>query len=354
MLAFGAERYGLLGPTEPDEPGRAATDGPAGGARALASLLPAPSALGDPAATPKDVRDLRKAPSTGGGSSPTAASPDPAEALSAADEAGRPGELVAVHGAFPGGIVDGYSLYLPRSYGDGDTTYPTIVFLTGGCGVGGDVGDLACWGLPKRIAERVDEEDDDLLSRYDRLLLDTFIVIAPHMTGGSYEERQFYDQEEAIARILDRVAAEHRVDEERVYLTGAGRGGHGTWGLASRMPDRFAAIAPIRGFLDGVVDWDALAELPIWTAHRVEDDQVPYAESAAAVTRLEDAGGEAFLRLDALDASDADLDGTSRVFTTIATDEGGSWPNLYERPEFFDWLLRFRRPAASGEEPREL
>jgi predicted peptidase len=40
------------------------------------------------------------------------------------------------------------------------------------------------------------------------------------------------------------------VDENRVYLTGDSMGGWGTWNVASRHPDLFAAIAPVFGGVD--------------------------------------------------------------------------------------------------------
>jgi dienelactone hydrolase len=44
------------------------------------------------------------------------------------------------------------------------------------------------------------------------------------------------------------------VDEDRVYLTGDSMGGWGTWNVASRHPDLFAAIAPVFGGADYHVD----------------------------------------------------------------------------------------------------
>ena len=40
------------------------------------------------------------------------------------------------------------------------------------------------------------------------------------------------------------------VDEDRVYLTGDSMGGWGTWNVATRHPDLFAAIAPVFGGVD--------------------------------------------------------------------------------------------------------
>jgi poly(3-hydroxybutyrate) depolymerase len=43
------------------------------------------------------------------------------------------------------------------------------------------------------------------------------------------------------------VVATHAIDPERVYLTGHSMGGRGAFYLAYRAPERFAAIAPLRG-----------------------------------------------------------------------------------------------------------
>lgn len=50
--------------------------------------------------------------------------------------------------------------------------------------------------------------------------------------------------------VYDEVAAKLSVDDSRVYLIGMSMGGFGTWALASRMPDRFAAISPMCGGAD--------------------------------------------------------------------------------------------------------
>ena len=40
------------------------------------------------------------------------------------------------------------------------------------------------------------------------------------------------------------------VDDNRVYLTGESMGGWGTWNVATRHPELFAAIAPVFGGVD--------------------------------------------------------------------------------------------------------
>ena len=55
------------------------------------------------------------------------------------------------------------------------------------------------------------------------------------------------DQAKVALAALDHVMKEYPVDENRVYLTGLSMGGYGSWDLAERMPERFAAVVPVCG-----------------------------------------------------------------------------------------------------------
>ena len=63
--------------------------------------------------------------------------------------------------------------------------------------------------------------------------------------------------------MVDTVLTRHKGDPCRVYLTGISQGGKGAWHLASRYPDRFAALAPIVGSGSPALA-PALAKIPIW------------------------------------------------------------------------------------------
>ncbi len=252
-----------------------------------------------------------------------------------------PGRVSIGRGTFPGEVIDGYALYLPLSHGETETRYPLIVSLAGGCYVGGPVENLLCNGLMESIGDRL-EDGPDLSEEYDRLLLDSFIVVAPHMRAGPFEERQFFDQEAAIGQILDDIVAAHHGDPSRVYVTGAGRGGHGAWGLAARMPERFAAAVPIRGQNIGITDYSALAGVPIWAGHLACDREVDIAHTREAIQRIEDQGGEPFLILDSENPNGDEYLAHDRLFTTYS---GGGWPNLFGSAALFRWLLRHERVA---------
>lgn len=53
-----------------------------------------------------------------------------------------------------------------------------------------------------------------------------------------------------IVRVIAEAKRLFNVDEDRVYLTGDSMGGWGTWNVATRHPDLFAAIAPVFGGSD--------------------------------------------------------------------------------------------------------
>ncbi|MBN2371709.1 MAG: prolyl oligopeptidase family serine peptidase, partial [Vicinamibacteria bacterium] len=53
-----------------------------------------------------------------------------------------------------------------------------------------------------------------------------------------------------VVRVIAEAKRLFNIDEDRVYLTGDSMGGWGTWNVASRHPDLFAAIAPVFGGVD--------------------------------------------------------------------------------------------------------
>jgi dienelactone hydrolase len=73
------------------------------------------------------------------------------------------------------------------------------------------------------------------------------IYIEPHGRGNT-----FYTGlgDSDVLRCLDEAKRLLSIDADRVYLTGDSMGGWGTWNVASRHPDVFAAIAPVFGGVD--------------------------------------------------------------------------------------------------------
>ncbi|HET7435230.1 MAG TPA: alpha/beta fold hydrolase [Thermoanaerobaculia bacterium] len=126
---------------------------------------------------------------------------------------------------------------------------------------------------------------------------------------------------------LEATIEEANGDRERLLLTGISMGGYGTWTLALREPQRFAALVPVCG---GVrVDTVAnaarkLAHIPQWVFHGDRDDIIPVSESREMVAALRDAGADV-------------------RYTEYAGVRHNSWDRAYADPELVPWLLAQRR-----------
>ena len=249
-----------------------------------------------------------------------------------------PGKLTTVEKSYTDGVIDGYTVYVPKSYGKPQTTYPIILFLHGGLGVGGEVAVVNEQPLPQLLLIEPDPQ-----SERDQYLRDSFIIISPHLTEGSFRDRQFYNQAPAIRQMLGEILKAYRADPNRVYVTGLSRGGHGTWGLASRMNDFFAAAVPICGALHGVDDPSTLKEMPIWTIHNTGDELVDYNGTVKAVAEIEKQSGKKFLRLSSTDIADEPYLENTRIFTSFQRDGHDAWTDVYENVEVYKWLLRQKR-----------
>ena len=79
----------------------------------------------------------------------------------------------------------------------------------------------------------------------------------------------------AVIALLDEVMNKYAVDASRVYLTGHSMGGFGTWYLAYKHPEKFAAIAPMSAPMVITAWASRLKEMPIWVFHGEKDELVP-------------------------------------------------------------------------------
>ncbi|MEO1526880.1 MAG: protein kinase [Planctomycetota bacterium] len=236
-----------------------------------------------------------------------------------------PGKITTIE--VDGGELDGYSLYLPTSHTQQEERYPILVALTGAWGVGGPIENVNHWGLARLIR---DEEDMDI--ERNQLILDSFIVVMPHIQRGQYS-----DHPETVQEILESVIENFNGDSSRIYLTGLSRGGHGTWGLASKLPNTFAAIAPIAGNISDVEDFDALTRPAIWIAHNTGDSS--FENSLEAIEALEKRTDDTFVRLSNPDASETDYMEHRYLLTAPERDHHDAWTEMYTRPELYKWLL---------------
>ncbi|MGH3692032.1 MAG: alpha/beta hydrolase-fold protein [Microbacterium sp.] len=198
-----------------------------------------------------------------------------------------------------------YLVHLPDDYdADPNRLWPVVLFLHGAGERGSDL-DLAAVHGPPRLADAGHEFP--------------FILVTPQCA----ETSQWVAELTTLSVLLDEVAAVYRIDPARVSVTGLSMGGFGTWSLAVRYPDRFAAIAPICGGL-WMQSAAPIGDLPTWAFHGDADDVVPISATEQIVSELR--------------TLDADV-----RFTRYAGIGHDSWTETYENPELYDWLLSHRR-----------
>ena len=203
-----------------------------------------------------------------------------------------------------------FLLSLPAEYGT-DTTkrWPLVMFLHGAGERGTDLKKVAVHGPPKMVAQGRSFP---------------FVLVSPQCP-----ENEVWDPD-VLMSLVDTLQAELRVDPARTYVTGLSMGGYGTWALASKYPQRFAAVAPVCGGGERIrallpSQREALKSLGVWAFHGGKDNVVALSESERMV--------DAFKRA-----------GVSDIQLTVYPEAGhDSWTEAYRTEALYNWMLQHHR-----------
>lgn len=200
-----------------------------------------------------------------------------------------------------------YLQYLPKNFKAGeDEKFPLILFLHGRGESKGPLAIVKKWGPPKIV------ESDDL----------PYIIISPQCPRESWWSND--DQQELLIALLAHVKKQFPVDVERVYLTGLSMGGFGSWELAARLPEEFAAVVPICGG-GNPKNAEKLIGLPIWNWHGDADTVIPLTKSLEMIEAVKKAGGQ-------------------KIKSTVLKGVGHvSWPQAYGNPKLWEWIAQQER-----------
>ena len=223
------------------------------------------------------------------------------------------------------GRVYHYQVYVPAEYA-AKSSWPAILFLHGAGERGSDGLIQTAVGLGAAIRQNA--------TRYPA------IAVFPQAPPDSQWVGTPADM--AVAA-LQQTMREFHVDPSRVYLTGLSMGGHGTWYVAYRHPELFAAIVPICGWVRDfpqfrgsvpVVPGDSvsimpnlvqrLGKVPIWIFHG-EVDQVVNVNGSREPAA-------------ALKAASADV-----RYSELLGLNHNSWDAAYASDEFTRWLFAQQR-----------
>jgi len=189
------------------------------------------------------------------------------------------------------GRVQPYALYVPKEYRKSDPC-PLVVHMHG-----------HGWYRPFQGVEPPQVRNA--------------IVLSPHGRGSM--DYMFVAEEDVLA-CIDEVKTDYAIDADRVYLMGHSMGGTGSWNLATKYPDRFAAIGPsaanadskawknvgakhakdeesfawlrsgLRASLDPVTYAGNLLHVPAFFLHGDKDKVVPVGNSRSMAKALAEAG----------------------------------------------------------------
>jgi predicted peptidase len=196
-------------------------------------------------------------------------------------------------------LNNNFLIYLPDQVNrQKEKKWPLILYLHGGSLRGELVERVKSYGLPRRLTQQVDFP---------------FIVVSPQCLPG-----QTWSEPGALIRLLDQVESQYPVDRTRIYLTGFSMGGGGAWLLASRYPERFAAVAPLCGAAQ--TSWACgLKNVPTRVYHGAEDITIPLRRSQEMVNALKACEGKAEL--------------------IVLPDAGHDISKLYDTDDIFNWFL---------------
>jgi predicted peptidase len=220
-----------------------------------------------------------------------------------------------------------YQVYVPADY-SAAKAWPVILFLHGAGERGQDGLRSSLAGLGPAIRNQA--------ARFPA------IVVFPQIPPG---QQWAGPQSELALAALKQTQAEFHTDPSRVYLTGLSMGGHGAWYLAYRHPERFAAVAPICGWVGELpaLDFRAsvvppedgpplealkrrLAGLPLWIFHGERDPIVPVAASREPARALGAGSGNVH-------------------YTEFPGLEHNAWDAAFSMDAFVQWLFAQRQGA---------
>lgn len=222
-----------------------------------------------------------------------------------------------------------YQVYVPTDY-TANKTWPLIVSLHGN----GRQGTDGMLQTGTDFAIRIRENRAPFPA----------IVVFPQARIGT---RWLYaEMEELVIAELNWSIAEFRVDTARVYLQGYSMGAGGSYRIAYRWPERFAALVVVAGRVQPgvayssaemdidrrthafVASTDPFADLasrikniPIWIFHGDADETVPVAQSRQLVSALRNAGA------------------VVRYTEYAGADHSTAPPKAYAERELFGWLF---------------
>jgi len=255
-----------------------------------------------------------------------------------------------------------YFLYLPKTYGDDkEKEWPVLMFLHGNGERGNGLDELdyamihgplyEAWiqkkelpfiiiapqlpmfGMDEKASYIKNRTRDQIPIRLDKGVPERpgdFPTEGPMNGQLADNEMKFPEEglpmgwpviEEDLLWMLQTTKVNYNVDDNRVYLSGLSYGGFGTWWMASKHPDLFAAIAPVVGYAHpDLMEPIAKNKIPVWAFAGGRDYVVPVKYFYASLNKLESLGHKP-------------------RFTIHSDMNHDAWTRIYRGWDLYDWFL---------------
>ncbi len=203
-----------------------------------------------------------------------------------------------------------YVIFVPHDYNPARTvTWPLILFLHGrGESEGGAKAPVEV-GIGPAIKKMGEKEFP-------------FFVLFPQCAKAPNNWSADGKDAERALKMLAEVQRTYQIDAKRIYLSGLSMGGGGTWSLAVKHPDKWAAIVPLCGRGDPK-QADKIKHLPCWCFHGDQDQAVKVDQSREMIDALKAAGGKP-------------------KYDEYKGVGHNCWDRAYTTKELYDWLLMQR------------
>lgn len=174
-----------------------------------------------------------------------------------------------------------YVVWVPHNY-DPDRPWPVMLFLHGAGERGTDGLAQIHYGL------------GPMIKRWGAF---PWIVVFPQAENRRIAIEHTWSPDAPDGRraleILAEVERDYHTDPHHRVLTGWSMGGHGSYLMAARYPQKWSAVVPVAGWADPSLA-PALANVPIWAIHGTSDELVDIEKDATLIEAIRAAGGDPF------------------------------------------------------------
>ena len=195
-----------------------------------------------------------------------------------------------------------YVLKIPDNFKK-NKKYPLVIFLHGGIN-----------STPNSLNRRIKSLNNFHISKDDQ-----YILAAPLKLGIDWSAKKIQD-------LIEDVKSNLKIDKKRIYLTGLSMGGRGTFIVASKLPEIFAAIMPLSPHhqpYSYLSLSEKISHLPTFLHHSRNDKTSKFSMAESMFNKL--------------------LESNDNLKFDIGSSGHSGWNNIYSNEKIMNWFLSWEK-----------